>query len=246
MWRSNETMVLKNTYHISIIGSSVALRIRPNEAKGEGLNYGQIIETQLDPSKLVRVTNLSLSRMLITEVEYNLDSYIRTYPDLYIINIGAVDAPTREIPKWYSNIIFKRKSRTAYKLFFWVHKRLITRVRKYLVVLRGYRSWVSHKEYIHNFKKVIEILQKETNAKILVLGINKGNETVEVKLPRTTRNYVKYNESLQQLCFIKSVDFLDVADLDSKEFFPDGVHYNRKGHIEIANRIINLYEQGKS
>ena len=245
MWDSNEKVVLSDTLKITIIGSSVSLRIRPNLPAGEGLNFGQIVEQSLASDKQVLVTNLGLSRMLITEIDYNLDQYIRTFPDLFIINIGAVDAPNREIPRWFSNYIFKRKSRTSFKFFNWFHKKIIKRVRTVLVRIRMRSPWVTSKSFLQNFDSVITTLQKETNARIIVLGINNGNENIDRVLPGSSKNYIKYNDNLKSLARNKGVQFLDVSNLISNEYFPDGVHYNQEGHEIIAKRIIELWHKAE-
>ena len=234
-------MVLRDNLKITIVGSSVSLRIRPSLPVHKGLNFGQIIEKRIDPSKNVTVTNLGLSRMLITEVEYNLDTYIRTFPNLYIINIGAVDAPNREVPLWYSNYIFKRKSRFSFRCFNWVHKNLLLKIRTSLVRIRRYKPWVSSEQFINEFKNVINNLQKETDAKIIVLGINEGNEKINSILPRTSVSYIKYNEHLKKLTEDLDAYFIDVSDLTSENHYPDGVHYNEQGHEVIGNRIIELW-----
>lgn len=239
-------MIKNKLFKITIVGSSVSLRIRPNSTDGTGKVFGQLLEQTLFNNNLPIVKNFSRSRTIITEVEYNLDFFIRTFPELFVINIGAVDAPTREIPLWYSDYIFKRKSRTAYKYFFWFHRKIIVRyLRNFLIRLRWYRSWVSLSQYEKSMRNVISQLRKETNAHIIVLGINKGNAELEKKLPRSVRNYQMYNECLATLCLDLGVSFVDLSDLTSEIHYPDGVHFNKLGHEVVADRIIDTYEKIK-
>ena len=232
-----------NTFKAVIIGSSVALRIRPPCVDEEGKVYGQVLESALSKlfrDRLIVVENLSSSRALITEVAYQIDRFVRAFPDLYIINIGAVDAPTREIPLWYSDIIFKRSGRHLYHPFKWFHTHFIAKfLRGPLLLLRRYRAWVPLSRYLTDMRSVLLTLRRETNAAIVVLGINSGSERIEKLLPGSTANYRAYDDGLASLCRELCIPFVDVSDLKPETHFPDGVHYNEYGHRIIATRILD-------
>ena len=236
---------------ITIIGNSVALRVRPSIQLelDESYVYGYLLESELnkfDGNSLAwTVDNLGLSRLLIKEVYDNSDEYLRSFSDVYIFNIGCVDAPNREIPLWFSDIVFKRK----YKIFHSVINTLyISVIKKYLrlplVALRGHKPWVSETEFKFYFNEVLEMFCKQTSAKIIVMGINAGNQRIENMLPGTMANYRLYSEILKKICLKNQVDFIDVSDLSSENYFPDGVHYNDKGHAEISLRLVKSIRGG--
>jgi len=232
---------------ITIISNSVSLRIRPPDHSVESGKkvYSSILEDELNKNQqtavLWEVSNQGLSRLLIKEVYDDSDQYIRTFPDILILNIGCVDAPNRDIPLWYSDIIFKRKYKKLYKIFYIFHCRFIkTYLRRYLVFLRGKKSWVSHSKFKFYFDEVLTLFLKETNAKIIVIGINAGNEKIETLLPGTIEKYNDYSEIIKQLCIKHHIEFIDVSDMDSEIYFPDGVHYNAIGHKEVADRLLKV------
>ena len=234
-------MVMKK---IAIISSSVSLRIRPPSLK-KGRTYGEIIE---DNEQDFQVTNLGLTRLLSTELKRNKDLYIRIFPDYYIINIGCVDAPPREIPEWLSDIVFERKYYYLYPFINYLYTKVIKRyLRRYLLKLRFSRSWTTEKKFKQSMIDILNIFRKETNAEVILVGINKGNERLETLLPGVMIKYERYNEILKEIACEEKIKFIDVSVLESVDYFPDGVHYNDAGHVYIANAIlkeIKNYESG--
>lgn len=227
---------------ICIIGNSVALRIRPKE-EGAKL-YSTILHNLICNSgtKEVLISNLSLSRLLTVEVIDNKSHYINNDQDITIINLGCVDAPTREIPLWFSDIIFKRKGRLLYPIFDPIYQQVVARFRPVLVRLRGYKPWVTKRKFSANVKEILSSLKGK--GKVVVLGINRGNQRIENQLPKTLNRYIEYNEELKSICKDHKVSFISTFDLMSDEYFPDGVHYNKEGHKLIAERIfreLNFY-----
>lgn len=227
---------------ITIIGNSVALRVRPPESDDRTFNkvYGSILEEMLNQNGNWTVFNFGLGRRIVTEFELNRDLFIRSFPDYFVINLGCVDAPTREISLRYSDIIFRRRLHSLYRPANWFYSMIVKRfLRKPLVRLRGKKSWVSKKDFGVHTRMMIGTLLKETSAQIIVLGINKGNKRVEENLPGTLKNYSEFNEILKSQCDSPFTHFIDVSDLSSNEHFPDGVHYNSAGHKLVAERIFN-------
>lgn len=231
---------------IIIIGSSVGLRVRPSIAEGgERLRtYGELLQSNVfsgQDANLVFVDNLSASRLLVGEVLYSLDEYIRYFPDVIVLNVGAVDAPNRDIPLWFSDVVFKRKFHFAHGISTRIYKSsLFKKISPKLVKIRGYSSWTKHIDFALKVEEIIYKLQKETHAKIIVLGINSGNVRIDVRLPGTVEKYVIYNKTLNEVSSKMGVSFVDVSDLTSSAHFPDGVHYNGEGHKVIAERIARL------
>lgn len=223
---------------ICIVGNSVALRIRPRE---EGARvYSTILKDLISSSGKLDVTvlNLSVSRLITEEVNQDKKHFLNNNQDITIINLGCVDAPTREIPLWFSDIIFKRRGKVLFAIFNPIYQHVITRFRSKLVRVRGYKPWVPLKRFSIEIAEIISSLKGKN--KIVVLGINPGNQRIEDHLPKTLARYCSYNEVLKSLCKEDGITFISTSELKSEEYFPDGVHYNRKGHQFIANKIYDI------
>jgi len=220
---------------ICIVGNSVAIRIRPNE--NEARVYGTILQDLLNHSQKIEVSlvNLSTSRLLAKEVVESNFFYLDNDQDITIINLGCVDAPFRDIPLWFSDIIFKRKGKVLYSIFNPIYQYVIARFRPFLVKARGSKPWVPIKEFRNNIEEILNHLNGKS--KTIVLGINAGNQRVENQLPNTMSRYRLYSEAIQDVCSRKGATFIDTLDLESEKYFPDGVHYNYAGHALIAKRI---------
>jgi lysophospholipase L1-like esterase len=224
-----------------LIGNSVSLRVRPKLESEENLVFGSLLNGQeLKDGSILSVKNFGFSRLLITEAFKQKDIYIREFPDLFIINIGCVDAPYRDISLWISNIIFFRKNSIFYKPIRFLYDAIIKRYSNFFVYARFLKPWVSRKSFKFHFDGLLTSLKKETNAKIIVLGINSGNSIIDKKLPYTSKQISVYNSILNELTEIHNVDFVSVSELNSTDHFPDGVHYNNLGHRIISQKILNI------
>lgn len=233
---------------ITIIGCSVALRVRPpHEDSSKNSNYATLIEEGLNKKddNLYIVNNQAFSRAIIKELlrVNSKDKIVASSPDYIIVNLGAVDAPSREIPLWFANILFQRSHLYLYPLVHFIYNYLIKNfLRRPLVFLRFKRSWTSKSRFNRDLETLYSFFKKDTQAKVIVLGINKGSPRIERQLPGTLRKYHTYNEILKKCTKQYGIDFVDVSDLNSEDHFPDGVHYNVNGHEIIAERIKTIIE----
>ncbi|MEX2483401.1 MAG: SGNH/GDSL hydrolase family protein [Brumimicrobium sp.] len=228
---------------ILIIGCSVSLRVRPPESQSlKNLNYGKIIENELNKSEgdaLWVVKNKGISRAITRDVLLMKDEFGRNQANYVILNIGAVDAPNREIPLWFSDVLHYKRRQSFYKLFNFLNHYLIKgKMRSKLVLLRGKRSWTSKNKFTKDIHEIIDSIKKDSPSKIIVLGINSGNKRIEQILPGTMEKYKEYNLILKQISMEKKCSFIDVSDLESDKYFPDGVHYNQLGHGMVSKRLL--------
>lgn len=228
--------------HIAVVGNSVAMRVRPPEQPPDNRNYTVLLreaEAETGGCKVtMNVTNWSSGGATIREIHKSLNDIIRLFPDFYVLNLGVVDASTRDIPRWFFNIINSTNPSRFHRVMKFIHGGLITRFRRPLVLIRGKRSWVSHREFNQLYALLIERLLKETNATIIGLSINLANERVERALPGSRSNHEKYNRIIEHNMQHSRCIYLDLEDFNTEIHFPDGVHFSAEGHRLVADRII--------
>lgn len=230
-------MIIKR---ITILGNSVALRNRPH-TKEKSLNYGQIIEQSLNEKsqeKLYIVNNLAFGRATMKDLNKVYDNIINSFGDLYIINIGVSDACTREIPLWYSNILNTKNKTLVTKFFQLIFNVFIKPFRRFFVILRGKRPWLSKRKFTAMYAQLIKDIQHNTSGKILCLSMNLANERIEKLVPGTSKNYKEYNKEIEKLCKIYGIDYLNLDALEHSIHYPDGTHFSEEGNAYIADQIL--------
>ncbi len=226
---------------VTITGNSVAFRVRPPEKHPYNLNYGQILEKLLNKpgaDRLFLVTNKSFYRASITDLLKRSDEIIKTYPDFFIINVGVVEASTREIPFWTAQIIYYEKPLLIHYILQAIHLWLIEPFRPFFVRLRGKRPWFSPGKFEKKLKQLISLLRKETNAQILLLGMpRKTTDRVEKQIPGSSRKFQQYDDIIRKVAAELNLTYIATDDLQPEKHFPDGIHFNYQGHKEIASRL---------
>ncbi|MEA1972677.1 MAG: hypothetical protein U9N34_05220 [Candidatus Cloacimonadota bacterium] len=229
---------------ISIIGNSVALRNRPVLNHPDNINYCKHIEIELEKkdSRNYQVVNLSDGGITIVEVINDIDKFVSTFPDYFIINLGAVDAPNREIPHWLNKIINNKLDGFFRNGLKYIHAKFIKPNRSFFVKLRGKRGWVSEKRFTYLFRTLLEYLVKETNAKVIVLGINPTTDRVEKQLPGTKEKYKKFSNIMNTITNNLNQKYINLDDLNPEIHCPDGVHFSSEGHKEVSLRIVKIIQ----
>lgn len=222
---------------IVVLGNSVGLRVRP-PAKERELNvpYSVLIEREIG----VDVYNRCHGRHLIEQILNEIDSHVREYPDLYIINAGITDVCNREIPLWFSNLLHGNRSSLLRLSCLFIHKYLITKYRRQFVFFRGMRPWRSMRRTKYGFSTLIKDLIKNGSAKVLVLGVMEADTRVERMLPGSNKNISLINAYLKKLCkkYPDRVSFIDVSSIEEK-LRPDGIHLSVEGHNRVKELIIS-------
>lgn len=229
-------------HKIVIVGNSVALRNRPHDNKSSK-NYGQIIEKYLNeenPNQLTIVRNLAFTRATVYDLHQVYPEIINNYGDIYIINIGSSDAPTREIPRWFADVLFSNKRNWLIRIMKGFHEYVIKPNRSTLVKLRGKRAWTSPKVFKEEYQKLILQIQNNTNGKIICLSLNIPNTRIEKELPGSIKKYKKFNQIIRKLCREKEAVYLDLDDLSDLKHYPDGTHFSEEGNKEVAKRLLKI------
>lgn len=231
---------------ITIIGNSVAIRNRPPKKYPDNKNYGAFLEDQLQNkySELsIYVNNMAFSRATILNVVERIEDYIASMPNYYIINLGVSDASTREIPYWMAEIINDPKKSLFKNLLSGFHHYIIKPKRSLFVKLRGKKSWISRKTFKKNLTYLIQILKKETNAKLIFLPINPTNDRIENEVPGSSENYKKYNKLIGDVVEDYGCPIIKIDDLDPLVHFPDGIHYSNEGNAMIAKKLFETIKE---
>jgi len=176
---------------ITILGNSVAMRVRPPEEYPFNRNYTYLLRES--DSYSFNVNSLAAGGSTIKSSFKHLDAYISSFPDVYILNFGVVDACTREVPRWFFNIYNSTSQACGNRLARWYYNGIVKRVRRPLVYLRLKSPWVRRKAYKRLYSLMVERLLKETNAIIIGLPINIANDRIEKALPGSRKNHMIYN-----------------------------------------------------
>jgi len=227
---------------ISIIGCSVAIRIRPPETTNNK-NYGQLLLEKLSKKYsdyCIYVNNKAFTRATLKDIYPKIDDVISDYPNYIILNIGIPDVSTREIPRFISNLLTYKPHYKIVLLMQFLYNLIIKPNIKFFVLIRGKRPWVSKNKFEKLYTKLVVYIQKETNAKIIIIPINKPSQRIENILPGTIKNVVDYNVIIEKIAHKYKIDLLNIEDMEQEELFPDGIHYSLKGHEIISSKIIDL------
>lgn len=228
---------------ICIIGNSVALRTRPPVQYPGNKNYTTILHDELNTTKATQnyiIENKAIGAHTIINTYQNIEEFIQNFADIYIIHLGVVDACTREVPLWFYRLASRNREDIFSLIFRFIYRRIIARIRPFLVYLRFKRSWISKKVFRKYLTKLTETLLKETNGKLVFLPINLANERIENALPGSRNNQIAFNNIIEDISVKFNQVYLSLSDLNSEEDYPDGVHFSLKGHQIIAGRLKDL------
>lgn len=233
-------------FKITIIGNSVSLRVRPVEKYPNNKNYGMLLGELLQkkyPEKCVTIDNKAFGRATLSDTMLQIDDFINTFADLYILNIGVPDASTREIPYWFAQILNNKKY--SLKKAFWglIHKKIFVPKRAFWVKLRGKKTWTTEKKFAQNYEKLVKTLLKETNGQVITMAINPPDERIENSIPGSRESYMQYNQIINKISEKHELPHLTFDDLKSETDYPDGIHYSLTGHKIVANRLFQTIEK---
>lgn len=222
---------------IVIVGNSVALRVRPPQSYPGSGNYSYLLQKKIGTNGTVE--NLSIGATTVSNWLEEVDTVINKFADVYIINVGVVDATTREVPLWFYRLANKKSEKFGSRILKGLYRGAIAKNRKILAKIRGNRSWISKKRFTKEFDQLLQLIIKDTNAKIITLSINPANDRIEGQLPGSKRNQLEFNQIIKTLTQKHQQTFIDLSDINAATHYPDGVHYNGKGHQEVAERLFN-------
>lgn len=231
-----------------VLGNSVALRVRGGNCKK---NYSDI----LTESGLY-CKNIGKAGTLITEAFLYLDDEIicEKY-DYIIINFGIVEIYSRNIFRGFNNLFVHNKYNNSVLGKKYVSKKKIKFINCLKPILlffyflkkitRHDYTWLSVNSYIESLNEIISIIKKETNSKIILIGLHEIDSTKEVKftnINKRVRHINSYYESLSNKQDIYYIDIESNMKNDRSIKSPDGIHYSDVFHHHVFNLLKNCME----
>lgn len=221
---------------ITIIGNSVALRVRPPLPYPNNKNYTYLLKELLKSDKVL-IENKAKTATITTDINQDLDQFISTFPDYFIINLGVVDATVREVPLWFYRLSTLKSDNIVAKSFKYFYWKIITKFRPTFARMRFKKPWVSKKRFRKEYEFLIHKLLKDTNAQVICLPINIGDDRIERILPGSVKCHKEYNQIIKEITNKYNVTLINLDEIISEIHYPDGVHYSAVGHEVVASKL---------
>lgn len=238
---------------ICVIGNSVGFKIRPPRAAPDERTYSEILEAAGHCVK-----NVSKAGVLLQEA-YGLleDEVITFFPDVVVINHGVVEvcyrtsvrvANNAAIPNVYLNSVFGREYQFVNSRGFSIvnlgRRAMNWAIRIGAGALGLKWQWMRSEDFVEVVGATCALIQKETNARIFVMGITPSSSRVERMLKGTGERITHTNRLLRDYCAAAGprMHFVDVEqcipESDLPAMVPDGIHFSAAGHRVIAERLL--------
>ena len=101
-------------------------------------------------------------------------------------------------------------------------------------------------KYLSQSKTDLNLFEKNVNKIKLLFSESKifwleiySDETIDEERPNKKKNIEKFNYSIKK---VLNENFIELKDLKQKKYFTkDGYHLNKNGHLELANKLIKIF-----
>ena len=235
----------------------MGFKIRPPRTTPEERTYSEILEAAGH-----RVRNVSKAGVTLREAFGLLDDEVLTFfPDVVILNHGVVEVCYRRnfrstnntaISNVYLNPIFRRQyefvSSSGFKAINIACRALNWSIRTSAKTLGLKWPWMRKELFMEVVKATCELIRKETNAHIFILGITPCSARVERLLSGSSTQIAATNQLLRNYCSNAGprIRFIDVErfiiEADLPKVAPDGVHFSAAGHRLVAHHLLRAVE----
>jgi len=235
---------------ICVFGNSVAFRMRPPRSGPEQRTYPEWLRCDGHEVRVV-----ARAGVLLNEAFATLDDQVITeFPDVVIVNFGIVEVCYRQTVRWinnrtitnyYLNQVFDQEftydtAGQRARLFLWRAVNALTRRLSAVVGLRW--QWLSTDRFLQVLDETVGRILKETEARVIVLGINPCSERVERVLEGSLEEIAAANERVRAMVATHGTraSFVSPAECIASrvdELVPDGIHFSADGHRVIANAL---------
>lgn len=223
---------------VTILGNSVALRVRPPLEAPDNKNYSSLLREFKVENESILVENQAKGASTVKDVFSDVDTAINSFPDYFILNIGVVDACSREVPLWFYKLVISKKRNVFHRFLRSFYFGVIPKIRRSLCKLRFQSPWISQLTFEKYFLELITTLEKETNAQFICLSITRSGDRIEKQLPGSRDRQMIYNQFMSETCKRRGHEFINTDLLLEDGDYPDGVHYSVIGHQKIAEELL--------
>ncbi len=174
------------------------------------------------------VAQVSIGSATTEEILYQAQYWTGFDADVVIFQLGLCDCLPRALYPLELEIV--KRMPFAEALHKWVAKHS-QRLRELRAI-----SWTSEEVFAERVSELGRLFPRSYWLSILV-----DNEREPVRFPRCAKLTGKYNRILKKYY---GENFLDVTNMSSGSFMPDGFHLNGTGHRHLFNRITNQVLKG--
>lgn len=227
---------------VAIIGDSTCEWIRPYRNDIDELTYTELLmqdENNLTVDIYIRPGMTSHEALVLVWKELMGKFY-----DYYIFSFGINDCTPRSYPKLLADYYNKTLIPNGFlhKVYFFIYRVFTsTKVQKVCSKLNISRPWVALPYFENNIDKIIEILNKETDSKLIFLALPQTSQRVSSILYNINNLILEYNKIFK----VKESEDILIVDLDTlfkkdyNLYIPEGIHYSAEGHQSIYHKILS-------
>ncbi len=230
---------------VLVLGSSVALSIRPTRSDRTEGNYSDLLREELqkqDPSN--EVINLAQGSTVITDMKdwQYIDILKRHNPDVVILNYGINEAAPRLISLDFWRWLFRSKNRGWFRNMF---AKYIYKWAPFLIRTLKLKGWVSADKFVQQLKALLVQADKESKSKVIVLNVGPANDHFMKMLPGVETYIPQYNDAIGRALTGQDhavlLDIFEQVELHGIEKIqPDGCHFSALGHKIICEKILKI------
>jgi len=230
---------MKRKIRIAIVADSTAEWIRPYRNREGELTYGEYLLRHEEVSVDLYIRPGMTSHKALSLLWQEL---MGRFYDYYVFSFGINDCAPRSYPAFMAdfynrvlipNTLFQKAGFACYRLI------SATKVQKLFSRLGISRPWISPRQFRTNIARIVEIVEKETDGKIVFLALPDVSERVEEILHGINTLLPEYRKALLE----RKSDRVSVIDLqslfggDEERMIPEGIHYSAAGHRLVYRQL---------
>jgi lysophospholipase L1-like esterase len=220
---------------IVIIGSSVALYVRPRD--GDGRLYGHLLEDLGASSADTAVQIWAENSMTVREAVHKLeDRLVAEAPNWVILHLGIVECTPRILPQRLRRRFVR--ARTSLERLWLAAEAL---VRRPLVAVLGGAPSMAPRTFEQQLTRLIGVARREARAQVVCIGIPATSERVEEEVPGVGRSIRRFDEAIRGASRRTGAQYLDLEvalrEIGLDRGRPDGIHLSGEGHRLLAAEL---------
>ena len=176
------------------------------------------------------IIHLGIGGGTVSDLLRQSDYYLPVEPNIIFIQTGIVDCAPRSLSKFEIELINRIPFFSTYLSIF---------IRKNSSRLRNFRSitYTPKNKFENDLEEFIEKFNTEN---IFSVGIMPASKEYEAKISGITEKVIAYNKIIQN----KFEDrFLNCNDFTPEYIMTDHHHLNKKGHLKLSNKLIDIIEK---